>query len=221
MSVKNKLEYFLSCAKSLAFCLRMFPFHIAIKMPVLIHYRTRVKVGNGKIVLPQLEDIKFGLIRLGFGGTPSVCENRYNILLLEDGKMIFWGSAHCGGGYSIRNSGTLIFGSNFSANKNFKVTCAENIEFGNDVLFGWNCAVRDSDGHTIIKSGCEKPVRRKVIIGNHVWVCAESHILKGSKIQDECVIGYRSVVSGRFSEKNVTIAGSPARIVQKDINWKY
>lgn len=50
----------------------------------------------------------------------------------------------------------------------------------------------------------------KVIIGNHVFLGANSVILAGSKIGDNCIIGAGAVVKGEF-ESNSVIVGNPAK----------
>ncbi|WP_425659656.1 acyltransferase [Tenacibaculum ascidiaceicola] len=50
----------------------------------------------------------------------------------------------------------------------------------------------------------------KVIIGNNVFLGANSVILAGSKIGDNCIIGAGAVVKGEF-ESNSVIVGNPAK----------
>ena len=40
-------------------------------------------------------------------------------------------------------------------------------------------------------------------IGNHVWIGANSTILRGTKIGDHCVIGAGSIVSGTFENNSI------------------
>ena len=39
-------------------------------------------------------------------------------------------------------------------------------------------------------------------------------------IPDGAIVGAYSVVAGRFDEKNSVIAGNPARVVKRNIEWK-
>ena len=43
--------------------------------------------------------------------------------------------------------------------------------------------------------------------------------MKGSHIADGSIVGYRSLVTSKFTEQNILIAGNPARFVQSNINW--
>jgi serine acetyltransferase len=58
-----------------------------------------------------------------------------------------------------------------------------------------------------------------VFIGRHVWVGEETYITKKVTIPDDCVIGAKSVVTKRFEQSNVAIAGNPARIVRQNVEW--
>ena len=53
-----------------------------------------------------------------------------------------------------------------------------------------------------------------------MWICSETHILKGSGIGNDSVIGYKSLLTKRFDENNVLVVGHPAMIAQREINWK-
>ena len=67
----NKL---LRIPKSLYFNLSAFPLKTAIKMPVLVSYKTKLKgIKKNKVIIDAL--IKFGLIRIGFGGIDAIMEN--------------------------------------------------------------------------------------------------------------------------------------------------
>ena len=43
--------------------------------------------------------------------------------------------------------------------------------------------------------------------------------MKGVNIEDNCVIGSSSLVNKSFKESNVIIAGVPAKIIKRDIEW--
>ena len=48
---------------------------------------------------------------------------------------------------------------------------------------------------------------------------AKSSLLKGSYVNTGSVVGYGSVVTRKFIEKNIIIAGNPARKVKENIFW--
>lgn len=94
---------------------------------------------------------------------------------------------------------------------------------GMGCMFSWNIEIRTGDYHTIIDKETRKILNynEDVIIGNHVWVGSDVYIGKGVKIADNSVVGAHSVVTRKFDETNVVIAGVPAKIVKRNIDWNY
>lgn len=94
------------------------------------------------------------------------------------------------------------------------------ILIGNDCVFASGIHILDSNGHVTSSNnrtvGTDVP--QSISIGNNVWICTNSIILKGSTIGDNCVIAANSVVKG-FFPPNSLIEGNPARIV-KTLNIK-
>ena len=218
----NKL---LSIPKSLYFNLSAFPLKTAIKMPVLVSYKTKLKgIRRNKIIIDA--PIKFGLIRIGFGGIDSIIENNWSFFRIDNtGKIIFKGKCLFSSGVSLRisNNSTLTFGDNFSANKNFTIFCDDITTIGDDVLVGWNVNIRSSDGHHIydIVTKLNNPIVKPVTIGSHVWIASNVDILKGSEIPDNCIIAYKSCVLSKFDTSNCIIGGYPAKILRNNVNWVY
>jgi acetyltransferase-like isoleucine patch superfamily enzyme len=87
------------------------------------------------------------------------------------------------------------------------------IEIGNNVFIGSGVKIisanhdfYDYTKHTKAKS---------IIIGNNVWIGANSIILPEVNIADGCIIGAGSVVTKSFNKKNCIIAGNPAKIIKE------
>ena len=43
--------------------------------------------------------------------------------------------------------------------------------------------------------------------------------MKGAKIPNNCIVGANSLVNKEFFEENCLIAGTPAKIIKKGVNW--
>lgn len=56
------------------------------------------------------------------------------------------------------------------------------------------------------------------VIGNNVWIGPGAKIFGKIKIADGCAIGANAVVNKTFEEKNITIAGIPAKKVSDNGN---
>lgn len=210
----------ISIIKSLVYNIRLFGFRVGIKCPILFSSQIKVQgLSKNKIKLPKSPK-RFGIC-IGFGGSNGVSSNKGYLSIGHTGTIVFKGRASFGAGASIRvDSGTLTIGKNFSANKNVFISCTDSIKIGDNVLFGWNVNVRDSDGHRVYVSGKANPDLKPVIIGNHVWAAANVDILKGVIIGDNSVIAYRSCVLKPMKGENLLIAGYPAKVVRDNVEWK-
>jgi acetyltransferase-like isoleucine patch superfamily enzyme len=128
--------------------------------------------------------------------------------------------------YSLRGGNTNLF-----IDKNFGCSGIdikmndgyENVFIGEDCLFSHGISIRTSDGHSIVdlNTGHAINVPLDVYIGSHVWIGEDVRILKGTYIPNNSVIGGYSVVTKKFADtdENSIIAGIPAKIVKKNINW--
>ena len=94
------------------------------------------------------------------------------------------------------------------------------------ILIGKDCIISNdveiwcTDTHSIFdETGKLLNEGKSVEIGDHVWIGKGVYICKNSSIADNCIVGWRSVVTGRHSEKNSILAGSPAKVVKQGINW--
>jgi acetyltransferase-like isoleucine patch superfamily enzyme len=94
------------------------------------------------------------------------------------------------------------------------------LSFGKDCMLAGDIKIFCSDIHTIYDKNNEVVNRGKdLIIGNHVWVGSGVNIAKKSYIADNCIVGMKSVIAGKYEETNCVIAGNPARVVKHDVNW--
>lgn len=213
------VQIILSIPKTVLFNFMVLKPMQAIKLPFFIHYSTRIRRVHRNIVeLP--DNIHFFMIKIGWGGSNGVYSHSYSELIFEKGKIVFKGNAFFAAGTSIRSSGYLEFGKHFNSNKNLFISCSQHIVFGDDVLIGWNVSIRDSDGHTVILNSIPKESKSNVCIGNHVWICSETHILKGVSIGPDSVVAYGSLLTRKIEGNGLLIGGCPAIIIQEGIDWK-
>lgn len=210
---------FLSLIYSIFFNLKYLPLSIAMKLPIKIHYSTRVKISkDAKFIFEK--DPKTFNIKLGYFGHVTV-PNWPRSYLIVEGTIIFKGTVSMGRGFHIHCApkGVLEFGDEFKANKNLNIDCQKNIVFGDKNLVGWNCTIRDWDGHKISGYNSKKPI----ILGNEVWIAAFCDILKGVIISEQVVIATHSLVTEKITnslESHCIIAGAPAKIIRRDISWE-
>lgn len=217
--IKKIFFLILSMPKTIYFNFKAFKIKEAIKLPVIISYKTKM----GKIYKNRIKiDGSRKKIIFGWGGSNHIISNRYSYITIgKDARITFKGNACFGEGNSLRcDEGELIFGKNFSTNKNCNISCNYKMEFADNVLVGWNVIFRDSDGHKIFFNNEEKISKKEVIIGKNVWICSYANILKGAEIPEGCVVAWKSLVLKKFNIKNSIIGGSPAKVIQENICWE-
>lgn len=208
---------------SVIFNLRAFSWETARKLPVKIAYD--VKVDHIRKDCIRIEgDIHRGMIQIGtfkLDGVTTPRKTHIRFGKKDSAKVVFKGGAFFAQGALLAaDEGTLIFGDNFYANNNFYVSCNDRIEFGNHVMIGWEVKVRDSDNHIIIHNGTAKENHKSVCIGNHVWIASFCDILKGAVIPNDSVVAYRSLVTKAIDGDHCMVAGSPAKVIADNIDWK-
>lgn len=94
------------------------------------------------------------------------------------------------------------------------------ITIGRDCAIGWESQLLDDDFHSMSLNGGEyRPSGAEIRLGDHVWVGSRVTILKGSRIADHCVVASGATVLGVFDEPRCLIAGSPARVVRRNVGW--
>ena len=161
-------------------------------------------------------------------GTPRLRNSKLETRLLieKGGKIVVDGNTGFGYGSDVevfKNKVLHFHGGGYKdltgANINLTLICGDGIEMGYGVKIGRNVTIRDNNGgHYLNLQGykASKPVK----IGNHVWLCESCTIMQGVKIGDGAVIGAHAVVTSNVPA-NALVAGNPAKIIQRDINWKY
>jgi len=95
------------------------------------------------------------------------------------------------------------------------------LKIGNNCMIGSGVEIRTTDSHGIfdIESHGKINNSKDVSVGSHVWIANQVLLLKGSMIPNGCVVGARSVVTGKLIEKDAVYAGNPARIIKQNVIW--
>ncbi|MCR4612175.1 MAG: acyltransferase, partial [Lachnospiraceae bacterium] len=91
----------------------------------------------------------------------------------------------------VRKGASCKMGRNVSINSNNMIACHESIEIGNDVQFSPNVQIYDHDHDYRVDGGIKAGKFRTspVKIGSNVWIGANTVILRGTEIGDNCIIG--------------------------------
>ena len=102
------------------------------------------------------------------------------------------------------------------------IACIEgtSVIIGNDCMLSSDISIVTGDSHSILDETGERiNPSKSICIGNHVWIGKENTILKGTAICDNSIVGAKSLVTKTFDKENIIIAGNPAKIIRRNINW--
>lgn len=192
---KMVIDIILGLGKSLFFNFRYLPVKQALHFPILLSRHCEILECRGKIKI-SADRIVPGMILIGVGNValfPSA-SHKSCLELGEKSILDFKGKCRLGAGVRISSNGTIIFGKNFVLTANSFFLCHRQIVFGKNCLVSWNVSVQDTDIHSIYHDQKKINNDAEVVVGDHVWICANSNILKGSRIPNDVVVGFGSTV---------------------------
>lgn len=200
--------------RTIIFNFRSFPLKIACKLPVLLFGSELKSLGT---VVISSKKIFFGMIKLGIRHE-DCCLSKKGICFNNKGKIIFEGSMILGNGSSIsvKKNAVLKFGENSGMTGDINIHCQASIILGKNFSCSWGVSISDTDMHECSNplTNEPKPVSLPVTIGNQVWICHHSSILKNTKIPDWCTLASYSIANGDYSSAAPysILAGCPAVI---------
>lgn len=107
----------------------------------------------------------------------------------------------------VRENGVMELGENVALGYGCMIVCHESIKVGNDVQFSPYVLVYDHDHDFRVEGGLKagKYKTSPVVIGNNTWIGANSIILRGTHIGDNCVIAAGSIVKGNIPDGTVFV----------------
>ena len=90
-----------------------------------------------------------------------------------------------------------------------------------DVMMARSIKILQTSQHLIFDLDTKLRINQSkdVYVGKHVWLGWESMLLGGTHIPNNCILGARSITSSVFKHANCIIAGSPAKIIRRNIIW--
>ncbi len=107
----------------------------------------------------------------------------------------------------VRKGAVCKIGKNTSVNCNNMIVCRERVIIGDDVQLSPNVQIYDHDHDYKAVGGikAEEYKTSSVIIGNSVWIGANTVILRGTVLGDECVVGAGSIIKGTYPAGSVIV----------------
>jgi len=183
---------------------------------VFSKHKTIIKGRNDKIIKRKGAKIvcKKRLIlnanSFGNNGRNSILRMDENSLLICDDFKFMYGAD-----IIVFEGGELILGNNSFINSDCKIRCHKKIVIGDDCAISHDFTAVDSNAHELNLVRKTEPV----IIGNHVWIGTRVVVLPGVSIGNGAVVAAGSVVTHDVPEKAL-VAGSPAKIIKENVEWK-
>ncbi|ASU15426.1 acyltransferase [Actinobacillus pleuropneumoniae] len=179
-----------------------------ISAPIgLVNVHFQFLGSNNKILISPKANLKNTFIE---------CRGNNNTIIIDENVRMV-------GHWRLGFGCTLKIGKNSSSTNPVYITVAENTQLtiGEDCMFATNNQIRTDDAHPIydVNTGKRVNMSKDIQIGDHVWIGYGATILSGSAIGSGSVIGAGSIVRNKFPN-NCVIAGTPAKVVKKDIFWE-
>ncbi len=98
-----------------------------------------------------------------------------------------------------RENGRIVVGDNCRINGAY-LHAKKNITIGKNCLIAAGTNILDSNGHQLVSTdrtqGEDEP--KEIVIGNNVWLCLNSIILKGTKIGNNSVVKLIALLKENF-----------------------
>lgn len=115
----------------------------------------------------------------------------------------------------------MEIGKGFNNTAKLTISNRGHIKIGSSCLVSWNTWICDTDFHRVVdvKTGTVSNPNGEVVIGNNVWMAANSQVMKGAQIPDGCIVATGSLVRNVFTESNCLLAGSPAKVKRQNVTW--
>jgi acetyltransferase-like isoleucine patch superfamily enzyme len=175
---------------------------------LVAHRSARIEIGPGERLL-----IGGGAQRvLGIPGA-------HTTLRLEPGATLrVQGRARLGLGARVRigRSALLSFGDDTYVGANFHAQVFDRVEIGSGCAVSWDVTILDTNMHQLVG---EPAGAHAVTVGNNVWIGFGATILPGVTIGNGAVVAAKAVVASDVPA-GALVAGSPARVVRTDVEWR-
>lgn len=171
--------------------------------------------GLQHICLAEGATLRLGVDFFGFAS------HRDRGLMRVRGSLLILGAVSFAAGcrVDVGDDSVITIGDNTYLSPATRLVSQRAITIGRDCAIGWESQLLDDDFHSISLNGEYRPSGAEISLGDHVWVGSRVTILKGSRIADHCVVASGATVIGVFDEPGCLIAGSPARVVRRNIGW--
>lgn len=203
----------------LKFCLKL---NIVKSIYYSIRFNGRIFIGKGNLYIEGSGKIEFISPNSSlYVGVYTTVQTPTVITIMNNAKLIVGQNVmiHRGTKIVVHENGTLKINDYTYINENSRVHCKKCISIGRRCAISWNTNILDTDIHTIqyFKDG-KNNHDYGVNIGNEVWIGANTTILKGTVIENNCIVAANSLVNGRLRSKYIH-GGNPCQELKTFETW--
>ena len=191
---------------------------------------SRFEIGRNNTLRNTSFMLDEGVVILGKGNRISSGKNsakkNYNevsgLLSIGDGNLLdntFW--VRFGGKITIENCNLINAGT--------EIRCDESIIIGSHNGISFNCDIWDTNTHflstieerkaffentkrLLLENETKKPKTKQVMIGDGNWLGKNACVLKGTKIENNVIVGTRAIVAGASVESDKIVV-SPKSVI--------
>ena len=191
----------------------------AIKMPIYIYGKAYFDVLKGSILFNN--KVSTGMITFGrIRGHFTAPKGSVYFFMEEKSNIVFNGNCSFSIDSSLRltKNATIIFGDNVRIGDAVKIMCENRIEIGSNSEITFGSQIVDTNFH-YIQDIVNNKIKRKnlsIKLGSNNWIGNNSTIMKGAETHDCTILASGSLLNKKFEEKNIVLAGSPAKIVDRN-----
>lgn len=121
----------------------------------------------------------------------------------------------------LKNSGVLFIDEATTIEDCYILADGKKVHIGKDCMISFQVDIRTTDAHGIydISTGDILNANEDIFIDDHVWLAQGVMVAKGSHIGKNSIIGAKSYLSKLKVEPNILMAGTPPRLLKKDVIW--
>lgn len=116
---------------------------------------------------------------------------------------------------SVLKEGTVSFGKGVSVGVNNMIVCHNNVSIGDNTILAPNVLIYDHDHTFSAENGVDKRNFKTapISIGKNCWIGANVTILRGTTIEDNCVVGAGAVLKGHYSKGSLIVQKKETEIL--------
>ncbi|MDE6552208.1 MAG: hypothetical protein K2K98_04520 [Muribaculaceae bacterium] len=199
---------------------RVLPIEKAIKFPIIVTGKVRIKSLNGKIIING--NVRFGLVNIGkdVDNMPiSILPAQLMIkgVLILNGDVILNQSANL----VVWPNAIMELGNDVMICSGVTLKAVNKVTVGNHVMISSGCFIMDSSIHCIYNTedmSVASP-NGEIHIGNNVWLNMYTDVIKWGQVPDGCITARYTFINKPLdtSDENCFLAGQPARVIKRNL----